>query len=79
MKDGISNILKSVKLSNTAAKIGIAVNTKKNSKKIGKDYSKLDQFNCVGDVEYYGVLLRDGRTKIDTKRYKKFFKILIKY
>ena len=48
---------------------------KKNSKKIGKDYSKLDQFNCVGDVEYYGVLLRDGRTKIDTKRYKKFFKI----
>ena len=48
---------------------------KKNSKKIGKDYSKLDQFNCVDDVEYYGVLLRDGRTKIDTKRYKKFFKI----
>ena len=23
---------------------------KKNSKKIGKDYSKLDQFNCVDDV-----------------------------
>lgn len=48
---------------------------KKNSKSFGKDYSKLDKYNCIDDVEFYGVLFRDGRVKIDTKRYRKFFEI----
>ena len=46
---------------------------KKNSKHLGKDYSKIG--NNVTSLEYYGVLLKDGRTRIDTKRYKKFFKL----
>ena len=48
---------------------------KKNSKKIGKDYTKLEQLHCLEDVEYYGVLLREGRVKVDTKRYKRFLEL----
>ena len=46
---------------------------KKNSKHLGKDYSKIE--NNATSLDYYGVLLKDGRTRIDTKRYKKFFKL----
>ncbi len=48
---------------------------KKNSKSFGKDYSKLDENNCVDQYDYYGLILKDNRVKIDTKRYKKFFTI----
>ena len=42
---------------------------KKFSSKIVKDYSKYNS----DSYEYYGLLIKDGRTRIDTKRYKKFF------
>lgn len=44
---------------------------KKNSKVIRKDYSKLEY--QVDNKNYYGLFIKNGRVKIDTKRYKKFF------
>ena len=46
---------------------------KKKSKVIGKDYSKLE--NQIERLDYYGVIKKDDRVKVDTKRYKKFFEI----
>ena len=48
---------------------------KKKSKVIGKDYNKLEQENLCDRIDYYGLTAKDGRIKIDTKRYKKFFAI----
>ena len=48
---------------------------KKKSKVIGKDYDKLEKNNLCGRIDYYGLIAKDGRIKIDTKRYKKFFAI----
>ena len=48
---------------------------KKKSKVIGKDYKKLEEMNAYDQLDYYGLFLREGRVKIDTKRYKKFFKV----
>lgn len=48
---------------------------KKKSKAIGKDYTKLDRTHASYQFEYYGIILKDNRVKIDTKRYKKFLKI----
>ena len=48
---------------------------KKKSKVIGKDYDKLDKDNLCDRIDYYGLIAKDGRIKIDTKRYKKFFTI----
>ena len=50
-------------------------NMKKNSKSFGKDYSKLDELSATDRFDYYGIILKDDRVKIDTKRYKKFFDI----
>ncbi len=44
---------------------------KKNSKRIKKDYSKL--VHAYDTLEYFGVLMKNGRARIDTKRYKKIF------
>lgn len=44
---------------------------KKTSKTIRKDYSKLE--NCYDDRGYYGLFVKSGRVKLDTKRYKKYF------
>lgn len=46
---------------------------KKTSKTIGKDYSKLE--NSVDIREYYGLFFKSNRVRLDTKRYKKFFKL----
>ena len=46
---------------------------KKKSKVIGKDYDKLEKENRFDRIDYYGLILKEGRIKIDTKRYKKFF------
>ncbi len=46
---------------------------KKKSKSIKKDYSKLDDSGTT--LAYYGILMKNGRARIDTKRYKKFFEI----
>ncbi len=46
---------------------------KKNSKYLGKDYSKIE--DNYTSLEYYGVLIKNNRVRIDTKRYKKFFKL----
>ena len=46
---------------------------KKNSKVVRKDYSLLE--HCVDRREYYGLFIKNGKVKIDTKRYKKFFKL----
>ena len=48
---------------------------KKKSKVIGKDYDKLEKDNLCDRIDYYGLIAKDGRIKIDTKRYKKFFTI----
>ena len=48
---------------------------KKKSKVIGKDYDKLEKDNLCDRIDYYGLIAKDGRIKIDTKRYKKFFAI----
>ena len=48
---------------------------KKKSKVIGKDYDKLEKDNLCYRIDYYGLIAKDGRIKIDTKRYKKFFAI----
>lgn len=48
---------------------------KKQSKVIGKDYNKLEQENRYDRLEYYGLSIKNGRVRIDTKRYKKFFNI----
>lgn len=48
---------------------------KKNSKVIGKDYKKLDKENMCDQLDFYGLIIKKGRVKIDTKRYKKFFSI----
>lgn len=48
---------------------------KKKSKVIGKDYTKLEEINAIDRFDYYGLILNDNRVKIDTKRYKKFFRI----
>lgn len=44
---------------------------KKNSKKTIKLYDE----NAYDQLDYYGVLMKNGRARIDTKRYKKFFNI----
>ena len=41
---------------------------KKKSKVIGKDYDKLEKNNLCGRIDYYGLIAKDGRIKIDTKR-----------
>lgn len=46
---------------------------KKTSKSIVKVYSKLNDSRTT--LEYYGVLMKNGRARIDTKRYKKFFEL----
>ena len=46
---------------------------KRKSKAIRKDYSKLE--NDYTNLAYYGILMKDGRTRIDTKRYRKFFEV----
>ena len=46
---------------------------KKNSKVQKKDYSKLEGQPL--SLEYFGVLMKDDRARIDTKRYKKFLAI----
>ena len=46
---------------------------KKKSKVIGKDYEKLDLNNACNQFDFYGLILKDDRVKVDTKRYKKFF------
>ena len=46
---------------------------KKLSKTIKKDYTKLE--NEYSNRGYYGLFMKSGRVKLDTKRYKKFFKI----
>ena len=48
---------------------------KKKSKAIGKDYKKLDEGFSADRFDYYGIILRDNRVKVDTKRYKKFFNL----
>lgn len=47
---------------------------KKNSKSIVKHYGS-NKFNSPVCPEYYGVILKDGHAKIDTKRFKKFFEL----
>lgn len=42
---------------------------KKKSKNTPRDFSKYD----ATDLEYYGILMKNGRARIDTKRYKKYF------
>ena len=44
---------------------------KKKSKVIGKDYDKLEKENQCDRIDYYGLIAKNGRIKIDTKRYKK--------
>ena len=46
---------------------------KKLSKTIKKDYTKLE--NEYSNRGYYGLFMKSGRVKLDTKRYKKFFKL----
>lgn len=46
---------------------------KKKSKSIKKDYSKLGDDGT--SLAYYGILMKNGRARIDTKRYRKFFEI----
>ena len=41
---------------------------KKKSKVIGKDYEKLDLNNACDQFDFYGLILRDDRVKVDTKR-----------
>ena len=41
---------------------------KKKSKVIGKDYEKLDLNNACDQFDFYGLILRDDRGKVDTKR-----------
>lgn len=48
---------------------------KKKSKVIGKDYKLLEKDNRVDRYDYYGLIIKNDRVKIDTKRYKKFFPI----
>lgn len=40
---------------------------KKKSKVIGKDYDKLEKNNLCDRIDYYGLIAKDGRIKIDTK------------
>lgn len=44
---------------------------KKQSKTMHKNYKKVE--NMSDRIEYYGLYKREGRVKIDTKRYKKYF------
>lgn len=44
---------------------------KKQSKNTPRDFSKYD----ATELEYYGILMKNGRARIDTKRYKKFFQL----
>lgn len=44
---------------------------KKNSKVIRKDYSKLDALDDYRNLEYWGLIKKDGRVLIDTKRWLK--------
>lgn len=46
---------------------------KKSSKTIRKDYTKLE--NEYDNRGHYGLFIKSGRVKLDTKRYKKFFKL----
>lgn len=46
---------------------------KRKSKTIKKDYSKIE--NDSTSLAYYGILMKNDRARIDTKRYKKFFEI----
>ena len=48
---------------------------KKKSKVIGKNYDKLEKEKLYDRLDYYGLIIKNGRIKIDTKRYKKFFLI----
>lgn len=48
---------------------------KRNSKAIGKNYDKLEKENQYDKIDYYGLIAKNGRIKVDTKRYKKFFAI----
>lgn len=47
---------------------------KKDSKNIKRDYS-LPKNSDPRELEYYGVFIKDGKVKVDTKRYKKFFEL----
>lgn len=46
---------------------------KKKSKTIKKDYTNVEKNQTC--LEYYGILIKNGRARIDTKRYRKFFEI----
>lgn len=46
---------------------------KKQSKAMKKDYSKFE--NQADNRRYYGLFIKSGRVKIDTKRYKKFLNL----
>ena len=46
---------------------------KKKSKSIKKNYLKLE--NNSTSLAYYGILMKNDRARIDTKRYRKFFEI----
>lgn len=48
---------------------------KKKSKVICKNYDKLESEKKSNRIDYYGIIAKDDRIKIDTKRYKKFFTI----
>ena len=47
---------------------------KKKSKSIKKNYLKLE--NNSTSLAYYGILMKNDRARIDTKRYRKFFEII---
>ena len=42
---------------------------KKQSQVIRQDYQKY----VATDLKYYGILIKNGRVRVDTKRFKKFF------
>lgn len=47
---------------------------KKDSKAIKRNYA-LPKNSDPRELEYYGLVIKDGRVKVDTKRYKKFFEL----
>lgn len=47
---------------------------KKESKVVRKNYA-LPKNNDPTKMEYYGVLMKNGRVKVDTKRFKRFFEL----
>ena len=48
---------------------------KKKSKVIRKKYNILEENNCNDKIEYYGLIRKNKRIKVDTRRYQKFFEL----